>query len=57
MGIEFLSKEKALDVIPAVQAEQLPSTINYFSEALEKLVVHFVYKQQVESRKRMSVDS
>jgi len=57
VGIEFLSKEKALEIIPASQAEYLPSSINYFSEALEKLVVHFVYKQQVESRKRISVGS
>ncbi|MCP4581905.1 MAG: hypothetical protein GY839_09815 [candidate division Zixibacteria bacterium] len=57
VGIEFLTKEKALSMIPVSQAEHLPPTLNYFSEALEKLVVHFIYKQQVETRKRMSVDS
>jgi len=55
-GIEFITKEKAAEIIPSKLAELLPQEINYFNEALEKLVVQFVYKQQVETRKRIKVN-
>jgi c-di-GMP-binding flagellar brake protein YcgR len=55
-GIEFITKEKAAEIIPSKLAELLPAEINYFNEALEKLVVQFVYKQQVETRKRIKVN-
>jgi len=55
VGVEFITKERAAEIIPSKLAELLPSGINYFNEALEKLVVQFVYRQQVETRKRMKV--
>jgi len=56
VGVEFITKEKAAEIIPSKLADLLPTGINYFNEALEKLVVQFVYKQQVETRKRMKVN-
>jgi len=49
-GIEFLSKEKSEKHFHLNLAEYLPSDVNYFNDALQKLVVQFVYKQQVELR-------
>ncbi|GEM_PF-806896 len=50
VGIEFLSKEKSEKRFHWNLAEYLPSDINFFNEALQQLVVQFVYKQQVELR-------
>jgi c-di-GMP-binding flagellar brake protein YcgR len=57
VGVEFITKDKAAEIIPPRLAELLPNGMNYFNEALEKLVVQFVYKQQVETRKKMKVNS
>jgi len=56
-GIEFLTKEQAARRLPLDINETLPSSVNYFDEALQQAIVQFVYRQQVESRKQVKVKS
>ncbi len=56
VGIEFLTKEKSMANLSDNLNEILPPDTNYFSEALQQLVVQFVYKQQVEFRAKTKVD-
>jgi c-di-GMP-binding flagellar brake protein YcgR len=56
VGIEFLSKEKSSESIPWNLIEVLPPDTNYFSEALQQLIVQYVYKQQVELRKKQKAN-
>lgn len=56
-GIEFLTKEQATEKLPLNVNETLPSSVNFFDEALQQAIVHFVFKQQVKSRKQEKVRS
>lgn len=57
VGIEFVTKEFMAQLVPAPHLESLPPEINYFTDALQQLIVQFVYLQQVEIRKKMKADS
>lgn len=50
VGVEFLSKETSTKNIPWDLSEILPPDTNYFDDALQELVVAFVYKQQIDLR-------
>lgn len=54
-GIEFLTKDDTCRRLSAGQLKCLPSDINYFDEALQQAVVQFIYRQQVENRKKAKV--
>jgi c-di-GMP-binding flagellar brake protein YcgR len=54
-GIEFLAKEKVSQLLPGDFTEYIPTQVNFFDEALQKAIVQFVYRQQVESRKKSKV--
>jgi c-di-GMP-binding flagellar brake protein YcgR len=56
-GIEFMTKKQALELLTSEITDTLPSTVNFFDEALQQVIVQFVYRQQVESRKREKVKS
>jgi len=56
VGIEFASKERMAQLVPTQHLESLPPEINYFNDALQQLIVQFVYLQQVETRKRMKAN-
>ena len=55
-GIEFIAKEKAPELLPGDFSEYIPAEINFFDEALQKAIVQFVYRQQVDSRKKTKVN-
>ncbi|OQX92739.1 MAG: hypothetical protein B6D58_01510 [candidate division Zixibacteria bacterium 4484_95] len=52
VGIEFLVKEQLLETFPPDLAELLPPDIGYFNDELQKVIIQFVYKQQVQLRKK-----
>jgi len=54
-GIEFLTKEKINSKHPGNVTERLPVKVNFFSDALQQAIVQFVYRQQVENRKKAKV--
>ncbi len=56
-GIEFLTKDQAASKLALDINEVLPSSVNFFDEALQQAIVQFVYRQQVESRKHVKVKS
>jgi c-di-GMP-binding flagellar brake protein YcgR len=51
IGVEFLTKEQSSESLPADVAEFLPPDTGYFDDELQKLIIQFVYKQQVKLRK------
>ncbi len=53
IGIEFLSKEELGEKLPFNLAEFLPPDASCFNEALQQVIVQFVYRQQVEARKKI----
>ena len=57
VGIEFLSKERSANRLPWNIVETLPPDTNYFNEALQQIIVQYVYKQQVDLRKNPEVKS
>lgn len=52
IGVEFLTKEQSSENLPADLAEFLPPDTGYFDDELQKLIIQFVYKQQVKLRKK-----
>ena len=56
IGVEFLSKENSSSNIPSHLAEILPPDTNYFDDALQELIVAFVYKQQIDLRTKQKVN-
>jgi len=54
-GIEFLTKNQATEKLTHDVTETLPSTVNFFDEALQQAIVQYVYKQQIQSRKQEKV--
>lgn len=52
VGIEFLTKEQSLESFPPDLAEFLPPNTGYFNDELQKVIIQFVYKQQVQLRKK-----
>jgi c-di-GMP-binding flagellar brake protein YcgR len=57
VGIEFATRERMAQLVHAPHLESLPPEINYFNDALQQLIVQFVYLQQVETRKQMKANS
>ncbi|MCD6162458.1 MAG: PilZ domain-containing protein [candidate division Zixibacteria bacterium] len=56
VGVEFLSKESVPKYIPWNLAEILPPDTNFFNDALQELIVAFVYKQQVDLRTKQKAN-
>lgn len=56
-GIEFITKEQAAGKLAVNIDEELSFTVNFFDEALQRAIVQFVYRQQIESRKQEKVKS
>lgn len=56
-GIEFLSKGQSLKQFSGNFADNLPTKANFFDEALQQTIVQFVYRQQIESRKKTKVNA
>jgi len=52
-----LTKEQALKRLSFNLSESIPATVNFFDEALQQVIVHFVYRQQIDSRKKEKVGS